>query len=538
MPRRDSSHSSVGSQSDNDKPDEGCELKTKRRHRLSHSSTESHNSSKSTPKVECNVKPKRRCPVKPTPGCNDKPTPRRFRFTNNDVTTPQKGDVLVIDDNCGHVAATDNLKIRTLSVNGIDAKITIGDVDVGKSIKHLARDIETERSDRIAADALEKEARIKADEALHKKIDKIVPSNGCSEDYSHRIAKLSNKVLSPITGNDALTAAVSDLNKDLSQYKTELTSLQANLNGEAASRSTADNQLQVQLTSQQTSINTLITDTVANTKDVTSNAATISSEIRRAISVEGNLLNLETTAAGDLVSAINQVLNLGKTEVSRASSVETVLSREISAEITRARSVETVLSNAISSTILSDTSLSAEINRAKSVEAVLSTEISTAVGLSRSIEGVLTNLKTNDQGNLVGAINDVFDKVTIETSRAISVETSLDTSARNMALDISFIKAKLEYCEDNSDSDADIEEAVKTLSSKIGNLTSLSTNTKASTVVAINEVVLAQTSAEIAMGDIITYTENTQTGVLPNATANSTNIEKVLLYILDKISGL
>jgi len=435
----------------------------------------------------------------------------------------------VIDDDCGHVAPTNNLKIRTLSVNGIDAKITIGDVDVGKSIKNLAHDINTERSDRIAAD-----------EALHKKINKIAPSNGCCEDYSHRIAKLSNKVLSPITGNDALTAAVSDLNKDLSQYKTELTSLQANLNGEAASRSTADNQIQVQLTSQQTNINTLITDTVANTKDVTSNAATISSEVRRAISAEGNLLNLETTAAGDLVSAINQVLNLGKTEVLRASSVETVLSKEISAEITRARSVETVLSNEITSTILSDTSLAAEISRAKSVEAVLSTEISTEVRLSRSIEGVLTNLKTNNRDSLVGAINDVFDKVVVETSRAISVETSLDTSARNMALDISFIKAKLEYCEEHSDSESESEcnEAVKILSSKIGNLTSLSTKAKTSTVVAINEVVLAQTSAEIAIGDIINYTENAQTGVLPNPTSNSTNIEKVLLYILDKISGL
>jgi hypothetical protein len=354
------------------------------------------------------------------------------------------------------------LKIRTLSVNGEDAKITIGDVDVGKSIKNITRDINTERSDRIAADV-----------ALHKKIDKIVPSNGCGEDYSRRIEKLSNKVLSPITGNDALAASVSDLNKDLSQYKTELTSLQSNLNGEAASRSTADNQLQVQLTSQQTNINTLITDTVANTKDVTLNAATISGEISRAINAEGNLLKLETTAAGDLVTAINQVLNLGKTEVIRASSVETVLSREISAEITRARSVETVLSNEISSTILSDTSLSAEISRAKSVEAVLSTEISTEVRLSRSIEGILTALKTNNRDNLVGAINDVFDKVAVETSRAISVETSLDTSARNMALDISFIKAKLEYCEDNPD--VDIDAALAELSTKIGNLTALST---------------------------------------------------------------
>lgn len=483
MPRRDSSHSSAGSCSDDEKP-------------------------------------KKRCPVKPKAGYPVKST--RFRCTNNDGSTPQKNAVLVIDDDCGHVAPTDNLKIRGLSVNGEDSKITIGDIDVGKSIKKLTQDIDTERTDRIAAD-----------EALHKKIDKIVPSNGSGEDYSHRIAKLSNKVLSPITGNDALATAVSDLNKDLSQYKTELTSLQSNLNGEAASRSTADNQLQVQLTSQQANINTLINHTAANTKDITSSAATISSEISRAINVEGNLLKLETTAAGDLVSAINQVLNLGKAEVIRAGSVETALSNEISAEVSRARAAELLLSQANGNTG-DGTALSIEINRASSVETVLSTEIRTEISRAISVEGILTNLKTNNQGNLVGAINGVFDKVNVETSRAISVETSLDTLTRNMGLDISFIKAKLEYCEDNSD--VDIDEAITSLTEKIGSLTALSTRAKTSTVSAINEVVIAQTSAEIALGSLLDYTkDSTCCEPPPTPTANSTNIEKVLIYILGKL---
>ena len=161
--------------------------------------------------------------------------------------------------------------------------------------------------------------------------------------------------------------------------------------------------------------------------DLNSLQSQISTEVSRASGVEGSLSSLNTTAKGNLVSAINEVVaSLGSqsadlaadlaAEILRAQGAEADLQAAIDAEAVRATAAEGVLT----------TNLSAEVSRATTAEGVLDGKITDEVTRATAAEGVLTTNLSNEVTRALVAEGVLQGNIDSEVTRALAAEGVLD----------------------------------------------------------------------------------------------------------------
>ena len=165
-------------------------------------------------------------------------------------------------------------------------------------------------------------------------------------------------------------------------------------------------------------------------------SGSLDSEISRAISAELVLTNDLSTEVSTARSAEASLGSDISTEVSRATSAEASLGSDISTETSRATSAEASLGSDISSEVSRATSaeaslgsdISTETSRASAAEESLELNLSSEVVRATSVEAVLSSSISSEVSRATSAEASLGTLVSTETSRATSAEASLGTA--------------------------------------------------------------------------------------------------------------
>ena len=168
--------------------------------------------------------------------------------------------------------------------------------------------------------------------------------------------------------------------------------------------------------------------------DLNSLQSQISTEVSRAQGVEGSLSSLSTSAKGNLVSAINEIVALLGSqssdlatdlanEVIRAEAAEAALQSAIDANDARAIAAEGVL----------DGKISTEVTRATAAEGAIATDLASEISRATTAEGVIATDLATESTRAIAAEGVLDGKISTEKTRAEAAEATLTA---NLAAEI------------------------------------------------------------------------------------------------------